>query len=156
MPENNGNPCLRVDLVDNILKIQDVTYGIENLIYGVSKAYGKIEQIRSQTIKILQIFGSTFCNTTDQVNEFVLFICIFRRYLIEAEKINKIDNNSCADIPNTLLDCLRKFFPKPGVELFTEFISNFKERKDERKKISKLQKRYDTGKLDPKQSIKLT
>jgi hypothetical protein len=126
MPENNGHPCLRVDLIDNILNIQDVTDGIENLIYGVPKAYEKIEQIRSQTIKVLQIFVSTFCNTTGQVNSFVLFICIFRRYLIEAEKINKIDNNSCADIPNILLDCLRKILPKPGAELYTEFISVFK------------------------------
>lgn len=47
MPENNGNPCLRIDLIDNILKIQDVTDGIENSTYGVGKAYEKIEKIRA-------------------------------------------------------------------------------------------------------------
>ena len=30
MPENSGKPCLRLDLIDNIIKIGDVIDGINN------------------------------------------------------------------------------------------------------------------------------
>ena len=55
-------------------------------------------------------------------------MCIFRRNLIEAENLNKIDKNSCVEVPNILGDNLKKILSKKGADLFTEFQCKFKEK----------------------------